>query len=450
MPTLLGRSKLLVPASVVVTCAVASTVGGCESGSSTERSSTVGDSLDPRDSPGRHLSARCDRALEDPAPAPVRTLDAGSSAWGPAEARFGTDGPPLGSVNGAAWRESDSALYVLDGLSQRVRVYGGDGSYRFSFGGEGEGPGEFDDVHGGELNPDRIAVSDGGHVAVRGRRFVHLFRADGGFVTRVEQETNSQGPMAKLNIASFSDSSFVMGETHAWDFQTQRYEVRTRLSLRVVTPGTSHLETFALRRNGLARLPRFEGNPPRSPYRDEFVRLWDAVGSGLLAVPSLESHGVCFFGNDLEIVGAHLVDAPVVPVDDGRKDRILDDMREEYGPRAPMIGTPWDEFYGYWPKTLPRYIDVVLRADSTAWLARPVEETRIAGAPDAEIPYAVDVIHARRGYLGSYQATELPVAFKGNCALFVETRVPEKAGTGAIADSAFHGLVDRCPAKKGS
>lgn len=360
----------------VVVCVLGGGVVACQSESSAEHSSTSHDSAGQRNLTRRDLSARCGRALGETAPAPIRRLH-GSAAppWGSAGTRFGADGPPLGSVNGVAWRGSDSALYVLDGLLRQVRVYGGDGTYRFSFGGEGRGPGEFDDVHGGELNPDRIAVTDGGTVAVRGRRFVHLFRHDGRFISRLEQKT---------------------GRTYG--------EVERRLFLRLVVPRRG--DTRVGFPDGALRDP----NPSESPVS----------------------------------VAGVLLDAPVVPLDEERKKLILGEKKERYGPRAPMIGTPWDEFYQHWPETLPRYIDIVLRRDSTAWLQRVTEQTSL-NTSDAESQTAVDVVHPRRGYIGSYESTRFPVAFKGRCALFTETQIPADKPSEAAADSAFHGLVERCP-----
>lgn len=281
---------------------------------------------------------------------------------------------------------------------------------------------------------------------------MHLFDAEGRFLERIRQTTPPGGLLFRLHVAPISDSSFLVAETHAMDFRGDAGAPRERLDLRRIRPGSSDggadsRRVFGRVRNQLATLPSPPGRGvPNSLFLTAYGRLWDALGTGLAAIVSLDRHGVCFFDGDRRLVGAYRVDAPTVPVDASRKERILDEHRDKWGPSPPMGGTEsWDEFYDHWPEALPRYLDVSLRRDSTAWIYRPVEETRFSVKPDVESSFAVDVIHARRGYLGSYRTTEFPEAFRNECALFVKTTVPEDAGTETLADSAFHGLVERCP-----
>lgn len=375
-------------------------------------------------------------------PAPTRRID--NRLPGPgvrATYLYGTDGPPLGSVDGAAWSDTDTSLYVLDGLSNRVRVYDREGRYQTSFAGEGEGPGELENTGEGAYF-DRIAAQREGLVAIRGHRRIHLFRRPGGFLQRVEPKT-MPALLPAFNVAAFTDSAFLYAETHAFDVGAD-YETRKRLDLRLIRAGTSGSRHFAYVHNELARLPRFESaSYPDSPWTTKYDRLWDARAPGFLAVVSLRRHGVCFFDAALELVDAYRIRAPVVEVSEEAKERVIESRDEEYGPEAPMIGEPWEEFYDYWPPDLPRYTDVVLRDDSVAWLRRPISETRwySPSERDRRPTYAVDLVHATRGYLGTFETRRFPVAFVDGCPLVVETRV----GTnGARMVSGFHGLAAYC------
>lgn len=386
------------------------------------------------------LSVRCEASLEGQRGAAIRELE--SPLGGPQPTvRFGVQGPPLGSVDGAAWSGADSSLHVLDGVSKRVRVYGARGGHRYSFGHEGEGPGEFEAVGGGSYF-NRIAVG-ADHVAVRGHGRVHLFRRPDQFRHRVEPAP-TPGLLPAFNVSAFTDSTFMYAVTRAFDYNTD-YETRTGTDLKIFRPDEPEAHLFAQIRNETARLPRFDSlRIPESPWTTVYDRLWDANSVGLVAVSSLRYHGVCFFDATLDLVGSYRVHAPVVEVDDERKERVLDAREEEYGPRAPMVGTPWDEFYDYWPPDLPRYTDIVLRSDSVVWLRRPISETRWYSTMAEPPPplYAVDAVHPTRGYLGTFESRRFPVAFMDDCPLVVETDVPGRASE---MDSAFHGLVAYCP-----
>lgn len=101
----------------------------------------------------------------------------------PLEFRF-EDLYRLGTLAGEAWEQFGDVLevgfdgagnlYVLDRQAERVVVAGPAGEFVREFGRRGEGPGEFEEVHGLAVMRDgRAVVSDS-------RRFVfHIFRADG-------------------------------------------------------------------------------------------------------------------------------------------------------------------------------------------------------------------------------------------------------------------------------
>lgn len=388
-----------------------------------------------------HLSGRCEATLQGREGAPIRELNRPLPPVGAQPTvRFGDDGPPLGSVDGAAWSDAESSLYVLDGLSKRVRVYSRDGRHRHSFGDQGEGPGEFETVgEGGTLN--RIAVGPDGHIAVRGHRKIHLFRRPDHFLRRIEPTQWLSGGLPVPNVAAFTDSSFLFTVTHAFHFDAG-HETRSLIDIRSIQPGTSRSRLFAHIRNQLARLPESDSATFRkTAWTTVYDRLWDAQRPGLIATVSLERHGVCFFDASLDLVGAHRVQAPVVEVDGERKDYVVESARERYGPKAPMVGESWEEFYDYWPADLPRYVDIVLRPDSVAWLRRPTSDTWYDRSPTPE-SHAVDLVHATRGYLGTFESRRFPVAFMDDCPLVATTHVPESTDR---LDSAFHGLEAYCP-----
>lgn len=56
----------------------------------------------------------------------------------------------------------DGAVYVADRGNHEVRVFGVDGAHRFTFGREGEGPGEFDLIYSAAWIGDRLLALDSG------------------------------------------------------------------------------------------------------------------------------------------------------------------------------------------------------------------------------------------------------------------------------------------------
>lgn len=145
-------------------------------------------------------------AEQDRAPTVERTDSAGitivesaTPAWGPDDAwhvtgpvtSIGTvDGPPesqLYSVAGVV-RLEDGVVVVANRGSSEIRLYGPDGRWIQSLGGQGDGPSEFRNIRGVQLlPPDTLLVRDD-----RGPR-VTLFTADGGFLeSRRLASRNSQ------------------------------------------------------------------------------------------------------------------------------------------------------------------------------------------------------------------------------------------------------------------
>ena len=110
----------------------------------------------------------------------------------------------LGTLAGEAWEQFgdvgdigfDGAgnLYVMDRQAERVVVAGPAGEFVREFGRRGEGPGEFEEVHG------LAVMRDGRAVVADSRRFVfHIFRADG----RVERTVRMDFTIGVLRIGDF-------------------------------------------------------------------------------------------------------------------------------------------------------------------------------------------------------------------------------------------------------
>ena len=121
----------------------------------------------------------------------------------PLELRF-EDLYRLGTLAGEAWEQFGDVLeigfdgagnlYVLDRQAERVVVAGPAGEFVREFGRGGEGPGEFEEVHGLAVMRDgRAVVSDS-------RRLVfHIFQADG----RVERTVRMDFTIGVLRIGDF-------------------------------------------------------------------------------------------------------------------------------------------------------------------------------------------------------------------------------------------------------
>lgn len=353
-------------------------------------------------------------------------------------ARIGSEAAhPIGFVAGAAWDPEEGELLVFDGLDGQVSAYGGDGRLLRSFGGSGEGPGEFTEVssgRGSQTRYNQLALAGREYVIAMDLDHVHIFRRDGTFVTRFAVNHAQAGPLANLHVASLTDTTVLFARTGAMDLSTSIRSRRT--SLRLVA---LHLKeagwdtvTFGLLRNSLVRLPDFERFPPRDAYRGEFERTWDAISSGLLTTVSLFFHGVCFFDAQGKLIAQYRINAPVVRVDEDERERVLAARKEALGESPPFVGGTWEDFYDFWPETAPPYTDLALGPDSTVWAERRV--------PGGE--RKVDLFHATRGYLGTLAAfdSKAPLTFSNNCSYTVKEELPEVIE----GENFFYGLVALC------
>jgi len=415
-----GRAAALVLGSL---CAV---LQGC----SREALPAARDSLE-----GGDLSLWCEQALQRAEGARVRPLP-----WTYASAGVvGDEAHPLGLIVGAAWHPAKQRLYVLDAVNQKVMTYGAGGEYLGSFGRRGKGPGDFDELggaHGSRAGYNQLALLGDDHLVVNDFGLLHVFDGEGRFVNRISTGGALAGPHAIRHLGAISDSTVLFAETGAMRLQSSDREVRTGLQLVEASLRGEAVDTaeWGRMRNTLHRFPSFERMPPRDPYGSYFRRTWDAIPSGVLAIPSQAAHGVCFFDRERRLLGSHRVDAPLIRVDQAERSRIQEDLRGKFGPTVPMTGGSWDDHYKVWPETVPTYVDVALAPDSIAWVERPL--------PDRS--RMVDLYHVERGYLGSIEplGERLPIAFAPGCAFVVDMKIPEELRS----ESYFYGLRRWCRA----
>jgi len=381
------------------------------------------------------LAAVCDSALAAETPAPILRSRLHLVPKMKIESNGGNS---LGSVLGFASPESAGKMLVLDGLNARVRLYDRSGRYLGSIGGHGGGPGELEFLGGPAFKFNQLAWLPKRGLLIRSLVRVDWFRPSGRFVMRREIEGGKvSGRYAVPQIAPISDSTALISQTGAFDVSRSDRKERTALNVYKITlqDDSIGLQKFVTVRNQTTRLPRFTTYPTRDPFSGTIERTWDAIASGLFATASLSQHGACFVGNDGTLISAYRVDAPVVPVDAVEKEWMIAEKRRRFGPTAPIVGQSWNKLYSWWPATIPVVSDVVLAPDSTLWLERPLAKGK----------REIDLINARRGYLGTIESPtdSMPVGFQGSCPLFIQTTVP----TRAMADSnGYYGLESWCPA----
>lgn len=380
---------------------------------------------------GHELSLQCETKLKNVRASDIHNVELKLTS-GP---RIGRDSQhPVGAVLGAEWSPRTERLYVLDGYNKSIEVYDDLGRHIMSMGQEGEGPGEFEFLDGGTFEHDQLTLIAEDVLAVRSSHYLHLFGARGEFIWRTQVPAGMQsGPYAVLQAASISDSAFLFSTTGAFDLTTSDYQKRAGLTIWMaeLEEDSLHVEAFGRMDNELVRFPPFARYPPRDPYRSVYERRWDADGSGILAILSMKQHGVCFYDSEGRLLSGFQVEGPIVKTEGREQKRILDSLRTRFGPKAPMTGESWNNFYD-WPEAAPRYIDVVLGPDSTAWLERAVSNGM----------RKVDLVNLERGYLGTVEPLDkgLPVTLSEDCAFVVEEVVP---ATKDISE-AFYGLRKRC------
>ncbi len=130
-----------------------------------------------------------------------------------------------GEVNGSCGIaiSADQVLFITDGRSHRVRKFSTDGQYLGSFGSHGSAEGEFDSPWGITVGPD-------GHVYVAdsGNHRVQKLTQDGQFVAQFGREGNKRGeinypsdvavdPEGDVYVCDWSDNRWGKGRVHIFD-----------------------------------------------------------------------------------------------------------------------------------------------------------------------------------------------------------------------------------------
>ncbi len=107
----------------------------------------------------------------------------------------------FGRVNSAALGP-DEAVFVADGFNDEVRVFGLDGTYRRTFGRNGDGPGEFRSLNSVAWMGDRLLTLDPG----LGR--IGTFSADGEWLGQQRVEGSYSGSPARIRLMPVGPDEF--------------------------------------------------------------------------------------------------------------------------------------------------------------------------------------------------------------------------------------------------
>ena len=113
----------------------------------------------------------------------------------------------------------DEDLWILDAGNHRVKVFGLDGSFRHSFGTQGSGPGEFEQIGTAmSLGPDVVVIVDAG-------QRIHSFGLDGTHRTTVA--TRAQGQRDALGQPKWVGNRWLIPVETAFDWGGQEvFEAR--------------------------------------------------------------------------------------------------------------------------------------------------------------------------------------------------------------------------------
>ena len=347
---------------------------------------------------------------------------------------------PLGRVLGVARVPDTDALHVLDG-TDGVAVYDTLGNTLASYGGIGEGPGEFQgqrgDHGGGGGQYNQLASLDDEYVLVHDLGPLHLFTADGGFVDRVGTSAEIEGPFAVRHLAGIGGGQAISAITGGVRPLDSPYKTgRQTLGVVDAAPDGLVLRPIAFVRNRFSDRS-YTSFPPRSPYDTWTRRLWDAR-PGLLATLPSESAGICLFDpRDVELEAAIRLDVPNIRVDGAERRRVIGELQDRFA-RPPVVGGTWEDFYPFWPEHLPIGLDVVVAPGNAIWVER-------ATGPTARV---VDVYDGESGYrgTGTLPFDRLPMGFDERCAYVVTS---EPAGE-TVSELPFYGLQRWCPRPGGS
>ena len=332
----------------------------------------------------------------------------------------------IGSLSGEDWEQFgyvyevafDGAgqLYVLDARSSLITVVGPDGEFRRTFGGPGEGPGEF-------LRPLALAVFRDGRVVVGDSElFVyHLFAANGEFERRVRWALGGGRPILRA-IVPDPGGEAVFSAVGA-GFRSMSYEGDTR-------PHTSRpvervdLTGEVATRDTVAEgwLPEggeslYTGLPQVKAFGSRM--LWGVLPGGSVAFSDSTAYAIRIArpgAGVWRILRRPLRPIPVTgPMVRAEKDR----LRKRSVGLSPAIRRYQNERID----TLPFADEVaILRALRTGWHGEIWVQRH--GAEPIDDLGPIDMLTMDGAYLGSYRAgaVEMPAAFGPDGLIaFIET-----------------------------
>lgn len=320
---------------------------------------------------------------------------------------------PLTWIAGLDWEPEEHQLVVLDIMSEQVVVMDTLGHTRLKFGRKGPGPGEFDFASPmGGPGRNRLVAFPGGFVVSDGRG-VHWFNPYGKYEGTLEKYRSELAASFDVHMA-WADDRLLLSESGRGAVWSSDWDVRSRLSVAARVPDRegpwAGVFTF---RNSWWDVPDGEigFHFLHRPYSGIFRRTWDANGNLAVALAD-ERYGVCFFDFTPRLLSAYALALQSKKVDRAERER---ELRRLAGgdPDAPLpfLGiSERQRLKGRWPEYAPRYVDVVMGTDSTAWALRWDGDTTVA-----------DLYDLRVGYLGSIKAyhDRLPRIIRDSVAWYV-------------------------------
>lgn len=257
-----------------------------------------------------------------------------------------------------ALRLGNGELVITDGATEEIRVFGPDGLHRRTFGGAGDGPGEFGRITVlGRLAGDSIAVWDDR------KRALTVFSADGTLGRTVTPGSSSPRGQVIVGAGVFGDGDvLVHGSSPATELEpgTVRHD---RWLFRLDDDGWREIGALPAPDLYLRRHPSGGMSLSDAPFQRD--GLTGVRGDRLYTFDTAEPVIRGFQGAHpvLEIRDA----APSVPVTDEVRERYLDRLLEGRDPEAAARARPLlREMIEH--ETLPRGSGMHVSAEGRIWL----------------------------------------------------------------------------------
>ncbi len=288
---------------------------------------------------------------------------------------------PLSLIGGIDWHPEEELLAVLDMMLSRVIVMDTLGVTRLTFGREGPGPGELNFVglamRGTARN--RLAAFPEGF-ALADSRGIQWYARNGKYLATLQTYRTPLVATYDVHLARAYDR-LLASRSGKGDVNSSDPHVRTMLSVEGVVPDDSSTWTTVLAlRNSWVQFAGLDmrGYPAQRPYLNSHGRTWDGNG-GLLVAISYDRYGVWFFGESAALYSSFAVKLAPRKVDRAERERELRRHTLDPDEKLPFLGVSQRQlFEGKWATYMPRYIDVVLGSDSTAWALRWGGDSAIA------------------------------------------------------------------------